>query len=96
MMYLDEYETLIEKYIEQKELSISIIMKESKVEYPIAERVYLEWINYHDEVYWHSCIYEISFMDEVPTPIRIMKMFNISYYFAEKLFNHYIEMVNDK
>lgn len=79
-----------------KELSISTIQKEAKAGFRIASAVYKEWKNYRDEVYWHNCIYEISFMDEVPTPARIMREFNISYYFAQKLFDYYMEVANDQ
>ena len=40
--------------------------------------------------------YEISFMEEPPTVVRIMSEFNISMYFATKLFNYYMELVNDQ
>ena len=89
----EEYEQLIEKHIEKKELTIAEIIKESEVEYPIAERVYLEWKSYHDEVFWHNCIYEISFMDEVITPFRISRELGLSLYFSIKLFNYYMEII---
>lgn len=92
MTYQEKYEELINRFIERKDLSISIIQKEEKVGFKIAKAVYEEWEHYHDEVYWHNCIYEISFMDEVPTPARIMKEFGISLYFAQKLFDYYMEV----
>ena len=89
----EKYEKLIEQFIERKELSVATIQKESKAGLKIATKVYQEWKNYHDEVFWHGCIYDISFMDEVPTPVRIMKEFDISLYFAQKLFEKYMEMI---
>ncbi len=90
----EKYEELITKFIERKKLSVSEIQKKGKAGIQLAVRVYNEWKNYHDKVYWHNAIYQISFMDEVPTPVRIMKEFDISYYFAEKLFEQYMEAVN--
>ena len=89
----EKYEKLIEQFIERKELSVATIQKESKAGLKIATKVYQEWKNYHDEVFWHGSIYEISFMDEAPTPVRIMKEFDISLYFAQKLFEKYMEMI---
>ena len=89
----EKYEQLIEQFIERKELSVATIQKEGKVGVRLAAKVYQEWKKYHDEVFWHGCIYEISFMDEVPTPVRIMKEFAISLYFAQKLFEKYMEMI---
>ena len=92
MTYQEKYEELINRFIERKDLSISTIQKEAKAGFKIASKIYQEWKNYHDEVYWHGCIYEISFMEEVPTPVRIMKEFDISLYFAQKLFDCYMEV----
>ena len=89
----EKYEKLIEQFIERKELSVATIQIESKAGLKIATKVYQEWKKYHDEVFWHGCIYDISFMDEVPTPVRIMKEFDISPYFAQKLFEKYMEMI---
>lgn len=89
----DKYESLIEKYIEKEKISISEIQKKEKVPYPLAEKLYIEWKNYHDEVFWHNAIYEISFMSDIPTPARIMDKFEISYYFANKLFMYYMEVI---
>ena len=90
----EKYESLIEKFIESKKLSIVQIQKEGKVGFTLASQVYNEWKNYNDEVYWHGCIYGISFMDDIPTPVRIMDKFEISYYFAQKLFDYYMEVAN--
>ena len=92
MTYQEKHEELINRFIERKDLSIAIIQKEGKAGFKIAKSVYEEWLNYHDEVYWHNAIYEISFMDEVPTPVRIMNEFGISLYFAQKLFDYYMEV----
>ena len=89
----EKYEELITRFIERKKLSVSEIQKKGKVGVQIAMKVYKEWKNYHDEVYWHNAIYEISFMDDIPTPIRIMDEFDISYYFAKKLFDYYMEVI---
>ena len=94
MTYQEQYEKLIERFIEEKELSIVRIQKEAKAGFKIASAVYKEWKKYHDEIYWHNAIYEISFMEEVPTPGRIMDEFHISYYFAKKLYDYYIEVAN--
>ena len=96
MTYQEKYESLIELFIERTELSVLTIQKEAKAGFRIASAVYKEWKNYHDEVYWHNCIYEISFMDEVPTTARIMREFNVSYYFAQKLFDYYMEVANER
>lgn len=92
MTYQEQYEELINRFIERKVLSIATIQKEAKAGFKIAAEVYEEWKNYHDEVYWHNCIYEISFMEEVPTPARIMNEFGISLYFAQKLFDYFMEV----
>ena len=93
MTYQEKYEQLIERFIERKKLSISLIQKEAHVGFKIAKQVYQEWINYHDEVYWHNAVYEMSFMEEVVTPARIMNEFSVSYYFAKKLFDYYMEII---
>lgn len=92
----EQYELLIEQFIEREKLSVTIIEEEAKVNSLVAVSIYEEWEKYHDEIFWHNAIYEISFMDEVPTPVRIMKEFDISLYFATKIFDYYIELVNDK
>ena len=89
----EKYEELITRFIERKRLSVSEIQKKGKAGVQLAMKVYKEWKQYRDEVYWHNAIYEISFMDDVPTPTRIMKKFNISYYFAKKLFDSYMEVI---
>ena len=48
---------------------------------------------YHDELFFHQAMYEISDMDEVPTATRIMDMFDICYYFASYLLKEYMEMI---
>ena len=93
MTYQEQYEKLIEYFIEREKLSVSEIQKEAKAGFKIAAAVYEEWKNYHDEVYWHNCIYEISFMEEPATPVRIMIEFGISLYFAQKLFDYYMEII---
>ena len=95
MTYQEKYESLMEKYIKKKKVTISGLQKKEKLPYPLAEKLYIEWKNYHDELYWHNAVYEISFMEEPPTPARIMDMFNISYCFAKKLFDYYIEVSNE-
>ena len=95
MTYQEQYERLIEKFIERKRLSISTIQKEGRTSFKIAKAIYQEYLNYHDEIYWHNAIYEISFIEEAPTPARIMSHFQISYYFAKKLFDYYMEIAND-
>jgi hypothetical protein len=94
MTYQEQYEKLIEKFINRKRLSISTIQKEGRTGFRIAKAIYQEYLNYHDEIYWHNAIYEISFMGDIPTPARIMNKFKISYYFANKLFNYYMEIAN--
>lgn len=93
MTYQEKYEQLIERFIERKSLSIAIMQKEAKVGIRLAGKVYEEWKNYHDEIYWHNAIYEMSFMNEVVTPTRIMNEFGVSYYFAKKLFDYYLEQI---
>ena len=61
----------------------------------VSKKLFSEWNHYYDEVYWHWLIYETSFMDEVPTPERIMKRFDISYFFAKQVFDYYMEVAND-
>ena len=95
MTYQEQYEELINRFIKEKDLSIEKIKKEGNASLELAKNVYNEWKNYHDEVYWHNAIYEISFMDEVPTPARIMNLLNISYCFAKELFDYFMEVAND-
>lgn len=92
MTFQEQYERLIELFIERENLSIIKIQNEAKVRYNIAEEVYEEWQKYHDEEYWSYAMSEISHMDEVPTPIRIMCLLDISYYFSQKLLEYYLEM----
>lgn len=95
--YNERFEELIPLYIElDKAPSISQIQKDNGIGFKMAGAIYQEWLNYHDEVFWHNCIYEMSFMEEPPTPGRIMSAFNVSYYFAKKLFDRFIEVVNDR
>lgn len=95
MKQVEVYEKLIEKYLEKESLTISEILNNEKVDLELTNKIYEEWKKYHDEIFWHNAIYEISFMDEVPTPVRIQKEFDISYYFANKLFEYYMEVVNE-
>ena len=96
MTYQEKHEELINRFIERKRLSIGEIQRKGKASFKLASAVYREWKNYHDELYWHNAIYEISFMEEPPTVVRIMSEFNISMYFATKLFIYYMELVNDR
>jgi len=89
------YEELIEKYLKNDNLDLEKLIKDEGIAKDLAEKIYSEWKNYHDEVFWHNAIYEISFMEEPPTPVRIMKQFDISYVFAEALYNYYVEVAND-
>ena len=93
MTYQEKYEELMEKYIDNKTLSMSKLQKKEKIGFKLALQVYKEWSHYHDEIFWHNAIYEISFMDEVPTPSRIMNEFGISYCFAKELFDYYMEII---
>ena len=93
MTYQDKFEELVSEYIDQETLSVLRIQKEKKVGFKLAYQVYKEWRHYHDEVFWHNAIYEISFMFDIPTPARIMDKFDISYYFANKLFMYYMEVI---
>lgn len=94
MTYQERFERQIERFIERKKLSISIIQKEGHTSFKIAKQVFKEWRNYHDEIYWHNVIYEIGFMEDIPTPARIMDEFKVSFYFANKLFEYYMEVCN--
>ena len=89
----EEYEEIIAHFIERKRLTVSEIQKKGKAGIRLAAKVYNEWKKYHDDVFWHNAIYEMSFMEEPPTPMRIMVEFDISYYFAKRLFDYYMEMI---
>lgn len=89
------YEELIEKYLKNNNIDLEKLIKDEGIAKDLAEKIYSEWKNYHDEVFWHNAIYEISFMEEPPTPGRIMNEFQISYVFAEALYNYYMEVAND-
>ena len=93
MTYQDKFEELVSEYIDQETISVLRIQKEKKVGFKLAYQVYKEWHHYHDEIFWHNAIYEISFMEEPPTPSRIMNEFDISYYFAKELFDYYMEII---
>ena len=96
MTYQEKHEELINRFIERKRLSIGEIQRKGKTSFKLASAVYREWKNYHDELYWHNAIYEMSFMEEPPTVARIMNEFGVSMYFATKLFDYYMELVNDQ
>ena len=91
MTYQEEYESLIEQFIERDNLTIETIQKEARVNVRTAKAVLEEWKKYHDEEFWINSVSEINKMDEVATPIRIMILFDISYYFAQKVFEYYME-----
>ena len=95
MTYQEKYELLIEKFIERKRISISIIQKQGKTSFKMANQIYDEWKKYHDEIFWHNAIYELSFMEEAPTVARIMNEFGISYLFATKILNYFLEVTNE-
>ena len=48
---------------------------------------------YHDELFYHSAMYEISGFDEVPTVERIMGMFDVCSFIAVFLLEEYLEMI---
>ena len=52
-----------------------------------------EYENYHDEVFLHNCLYELSFEEEPPTIARIMRKFNVSYTLAKRIYEFYMENI---
>ena len=48
---------------------------------------------YHDELFYHSAMYEISGFEEVPTVERIMDMFDVCLFIASFLLEEYLEMI---
>ena len=88
----EKYEKLIQKFIGKKNLKIATIIREGKVGARLAAKIHQEVKNYHDEVYWHGCLYEMESLEKMPTPKRIQERFGISRFFAEKLLCRYMEL----
>ncbi len=76
---MDNYEDLVKLFVN--------LDKETK------DKLVDEWEKYHDEVFFHNAIYEISYMDEVPTVQRISREFGISLTFASILLDYYLENI---
>ena len=86
-----EYDTIFKQLINLKKPSVAIIQRKWKLSFQKAKELYEEVSNYHNEVFIHSVIYELSFWEEPPTVARIMREFNVSYSFAQKLLDIYLE-----
>lgn len=87
-----EYDTIFKQLINLKKPSMAIIQRKWNLSFKKAKTIYEEVSNYHDEVYIHGVIYELSFWEEPPTVARIMREFNVSYPFAEMLLEKYLEV----
>ena len=89
---MEKYEELIKKYLEKEELTIEEIILDD-VDENTAKQIYEEWKKYHDEIFFHNAIYEMSYWEEPPTVNRIIKEFSISEYFASLLLEYYLENI---
>ena len=87
-----EYDTIFKQLINLKKPSMAMIQRKWKLSFKKAKVLYEEVSNYHDEVFIHGVIYELSFWEEPPTIARIMREFNVSYPFAEILLEKYLEV----
>ena len=91
MNKFEKYENLVQIFIERDKLSISIIQKEAKIGFKLASKVYSEWKNIRNFEYRIMMFKEFDNMEDIPTPIRISKEFDISLYLANKLFDDYMD-----
>ena len=88
----DEFDAIFKRLINLKNPSVAKIQTRWKLSFKKAKVLYEEISNYHDEVFIHNVIYELSFCEEPPTIARIMREFNVSYPFAEILLEKYLEV----
>ena len=89
---MENYEELIKKYLEKEELTIEEIIKDD-VDENTTKQIYEEWEKYHDEIFFHNAMYEMSYWDEPPTVNRIVNEFSICEYFASILLEYYLENI---
>ena len=89
-----EFDDIFKECIKRKRLSVSSIQKRWKLGIRKATMIYEEYKNYNDEVFLHNAYYEISFLEEAQTVARIMSLLNVSYVFAQKLLEDYLEMTS--
>ena len=87
----NEFDAIFKQLINLKKPSMVMIQRKWKLSFQKAKELYEEVSNYHNEVFIHSVIYELSFWEEPPTVARIMREFNVSYSFAQKLLDIYLE-----
>ena len=87
----DGYDAMLLECIHQENATITWIKKRWHLSYQKAKTLYEETKKYHDEVFYHRALYELSFMEEPPTVARIMREFDVSYLLAQKVFEFYLE-----
>ena len=87
----NEFDAIFKLLINLKNPSVAKIQTRWKLSFQKAKELYEEVSNHHNEAFIHSVIYELSFWEEPPTVARIMREFNVSYSFAQKLLDIYLE-----
>lgn len=87
----DAFESILAECLGKKNLSLAWIQKKWKLSFQKAKMLYEEVKHFDDEVFFHGCLYELSFMKEPPTVARIMVEFDVGYLLAKKIFEFYTE-----
>ena len=87
-----EYDAIFRQLINLEKPSVAMIQTRWKLSFQKAKELYEEVSLYQNEVFIHGMIYELSFWEEPPTIARIMREFNVSYPFAEMVFEKYMEV----
>ena len=87
----NEFDAIFQKCLNRKNITISWIQKHFKMSFQKATILYQEAKAYDDELFLHSTKYELSFLEEPPTPARAMEMFNISYPLAKRVIENFME-----
>lgn len=84
---------IMELYVNSKSGSTDDVYEKYHLTKLEKEELIRQLSMYHDELFFHSAMYEISYMEDVPTTIRIMDKFDICSYFANYLLDSYLEMI---
>ena len=88
----NEFDAIFKAIINLQNISVAALHTQWNLSFKKAKLLYEEWLRFSDEVFIHNVLYELSFENEPPTISRIMGEFHISYLFAEKIFQMYMEV----
>ena len=84
---------ILEQLLKHKQINPKMIEKMYQVPRWKSVILYQEYENYHDEVFLHNCLYELSFKEEPATIARVMRKFNVSYTLAKRIYEFYMENI---